>query len=180
MQRLIVGLVQRCRRPFRSLGRPCARRHSSDNSVATRARCTFHTTCSIRWPMATLSTSLSSTTRAYQTHERSDECMNQRPAAIPSHAAHHLLTCSFTHSLTPSLWLNSSHTSRRGVMHTKSFLGYLAVTATMFYVWIREAKETLLTANRYTLLAVIGFVFSALGILKGGFETTVTSIPGTD
>ena len=65
-------------------------------------------------------------------------------------------------------------------MHTKSFLGYLAVTATMFYVWIREAKETLLTANRYTLLAVIGSVFSALGILKGGFETTVTSIPGTD
>jgi hypothetical protein len=66
----------------------------------------------------------------------------------------------------------------RGIVHWKSLFGYLCVMALTLYIWIKESQASISTGNRYSALAMMGFIVTSFGILRGGFKAAMTSIPG--
>ena len=66
----------------------------------------------------------------------------------------------------------------RGSVHWKSLIGYIIVMSSTMYVWIRDSQASIATGDRYTLLAMIGFILTSFGVLRGGFKAATTSIPG--
>eukprot|EP01095_Lingulamoeba_sp_RSL-Kostka_P005221 TRINITY_DN1655_c7_g1_i1.p1 TRINITY_DN1655_c7_g1~~TRINITY_DN1655_c7_g1_i1.p1 ORF type:complete len:442 (-),score=91.93 TRINITY_DN1655_c7_g1_i1:130-1395(-) len=65
----------------------------------------------------------------------------------------------------------------RGVVHWNSLFGYVLVISSMLYVWIKDAKPTIDQSNLYSFLALLGFILSAFGILRGGFKSIMSSMP---
>jgi len=65
----------------------------------------------------------------------------------------------------------------RGVVHWKSLFGYMIVMTLAVYVWIKESLASLSTGNRYSTLAMLGFMLTSFGIVRGGFKAATTSIP---
>lgn len=66
----------------------------------------------------------------------------------------------------------------RGSVHWKSLIGYIIVMVGTMYIWIRDSQASISTGDRYTLLAMLGFILTSFGILRGGFKAATTSIPG--
>lgn len=68
----------------------------------------------------------------------------------------------------------------RGVVDWNSLFGFIVVMSFTLYFWIKELSQASITSgNRYNILAMMGFIMTSFGVLRGGFKAAVTSIPGT-
>ncbi len=65
----------------------------------------------------------------------------------------------------------------RGVVHWKGLFGYSIVMSLLLYVWIKDAGTAIDVSNNYNILALLGFMLSSIGVLRGGWKSATTSIP---
>jgi len=65
----------------------------------------------------------------------------------------------------------------RGVVHWKGLFGYSIVMSLLLYVWIKDAGTAIDVSSNYNILALLGFMLSSIGVLRGGWKSATTSIP---
>lgn len=65
----------------------------------------------------------------------------------------------------------------RGVVHWKGLTGYSIAMSLLLYVWIKDAGTAIDLSNSYGILALLGFMLSSIGVLRGGWKSATTSIP---